>query len=164
MFELFWISCQDLLEPKSDLDSPASDPPGRPSAASAASAAVTCPVCNLDFPPSAIEEHVDQCLGAAVSAASAASAAPGEGYESYEAYEAYEALPEARTNRWARRTERTDAAEALAVKKGVEKDEGPQKAQRRVPPPSPEHRGANVSDPQESAQDWCWFVMNISSR
>lgn len=129
----------DLLEPKSDLDSPASDTPGRPSAA------VTCPVRNLDFPPSAIEEHVDQCLGAAASAASAASAAPGEGYESYEA------LPEARTNRWARRTGRTDAAEALAVKKGVEKDEGPQKAQRVQP--SPEHRCANVSDPQESAQD-----------
>ena len=141
----FWISCQDLLEPKSDLDSPASDPPGRPSAASAA---VTCPVCNLDFPPSAIEAHVDQCLGAAASAASASAAAPGEGYESYESSEA---LLEARTNRWARRTERTDA-EALAVKKGVEKDEGPQKAQR-VQPPSPEHRCANVSDPQESAQD-----------
>ena len=155
----FWISCQDLLEPKSDLDSPASDTPGRPSAASAASAAsavVTCPVCNLDFPPSTIEEHVDQCLGAAASAASAASAAPGEGYESYEA------LPEARTNRWARRTGRTEDAEALAVKKGVEKDEGPQKAQRV--PPSPEHRCANVSDPQESAQDCGWFVMNISSR
>ena len=149
----FWISCQDLLEPKSDLDSPASDTPGRPSAASAASAVVTCPVCNLDFPPSTIEEHVDQCLGAA---ASAASAAPGEGYESYEA------LPEARTNRWARRTGRTEDAEALAVKKGVEKDEGPQKAQRV--PPSPEHRCANVSDPQESAQDCGWFVMNISSR
>ena len=158
---------QELLEPNSDLDSPQSpespdpDTPGRPSAASAVSATVACPVCNLDFPSSAIEEHVDRCLRAAP-----AVAAPCRGHESQ---------PEARRGRWARRTqdEVTEVAEAAeaaktakaakAAAKGLEKDveRGPvQKAQqRRVQPvPSREHLGScesNVSDLQESAQDSC---------
>ena len=91
-------AAQELEQP----DSPSSD----------VQVQVTCPVCNLDFLTSSIEEHVDQCLGASASSASDAKGLKGlEGLDSDEPQQPQRGTANGDAkNRWARRK---DVSETL---------------------------------------------------